>query len=132
MSVIFFAVSQVSGLLLLAWISAGTGLFYVETALLITGVGLGLNTGPVMAVTVSSVPQKRSGTAAGLVNTARMVGATLGVAVLGAHGGDVNAPADRLIAGLGPTLLVGGLGECLGAVAALVLIRDDALERKAG
>lgn len=157
MSVIFFLVSQVSGRLatrlgprapmtagmaligaglLLAWISAGTGLLYIEAALLITGIGLGLNTGPVMAVTVSSVPQKRSGTAAGLVNTARMVGATLGVAILGAvfaaHGGDVNAAPDRLISGLGPALLVGGLGECLGAVAALILIRRDALERKAG
>ncbi len=158
MSVVFFAVSQVSGrlatrlgpralmtagmaligagLLLLAWISAGTGLLYVETALLVTGIGLGLNTGPVMAVTVSSVPQKRSGTAAGLVNTARMIGATLGVAILGAvfaaYGGDVDAPTERLIGGLGPALLVGGLGECLGAVAALALIRRDALERKAG
>ncbi|MBW8724903.1 MAG: MFS transporter [Inquilinus limosus] len=158
MSVVFFAVSQVSGrlatrlgpqalmtagmaligagLLLLAWISAGTGLLYVETALLVTGIGLGLNTGPVMAVTVSSVPQRRSGTAAGLVNTARMVGATLGVAILGAvfaaYGGDVDASTERLIGGLGPALLVGGLGECLGAVAALALISRDALERKPG
>jgi EmrB/QacA subfamily drug resistance transporter len=155
MSVSFFIVSQFSGrlasrfgprvmmaagmaligagLLLLARISADTSLLFIEAALLVNGVGLGLNTGPVMAVAVSSVPEKRSGTAAGLVNTARMVGATLGVAILGAvfaaHGGDVNAPADRLIGGLGPALLAGGLGQCLGALAALLLIRGDALER---
>lgn len=125
-----------AGLLLLARISADTSLAFIEAAFLVTGIGLGLNTGPVMAVAVSSVPEARSGTAAGLVNTARMVGATLGVAILGAvfaaHGGNVNASPDRLIGGLGPALLVGGLGECLGAIAALLLIHRDALERKVG
>src|SRR5215468_3491553 len=64
----------------------------IETALLIIGAGLGLNTGPVNTVAVASVPPARSGTASGLVNTSRMVGATLGVAVLGSlfavHAGD--------------------------------------------
>jgi hypothetical protein len=38
----------------------------------------------VNAVAVASLPPARSGTASGLVNTARMIGATLGIAVLGA------------------------------------------------
>jgi MFS transporter, DHA2 family, methylenomycin A resistance protein len=56
----------------------------IETALLVIGCGLGLNTGPVNAVAVANVAAAHSGTASGLLNTARMVGATLGVAVLGA------------------------------------------------
>lgn len=53
----------------------------------------------------------RSGTASGLVNTARMVGATLGGAVLGA-----------IVA-----VFAGGSGEMLGAAAAFAFIRRDSL-----
>ena len=46
---------------------------------------------------------------------------------------DLGAVVDTAMAESGgPALLVGGLGECLGAVAALALIRGDALERKVG
>jgi hypothetical protein len=44
---------------------------------------MGLATGPLLGVAVSVVASARSGTAAALINVARMVGATLGVAVLG-------------------------------------------------
>src|SRR5262249_47902832 len=73
-----------TGLLLLTQISTTPNMALIQTALVIIGVGLGLNTGPVNAVAVASLPPARSGTASGLVNTARMVGATLGIAVLGA------------------------------------------------
>jgi MFS transporter, DHA2 family, methylenomycin A resistance protein len=73
-----------AGLFLLALLPLDNSLLLVEAALLVIGCGLGLNTAPVNAVAVANVPAARSGTASGLVNTARMVGATLGVAVLGA------------------------------------------------
>jgi hypothetical protein len=47
------------------------------------GAGPGLITGPILTVAVSNVPSERSGTSSGLVNVGRMVGATLGVAILG-------------------------------------------------
>lgn len=72
------------GNLLLSLVTARTSLVAIEIDLAILGVGLGLNTGPVNSVAVASVPPARSGTASGLLNTARMVGATLGVAILGA------------------------------------------------
>ena len=53
-------------------------------ALVVVGIGLGLNTAPVNGVAVAALPPERSGTASGVVNTSRMVGATLGVAILGA------------------------------------------------
>jgi DHA2 family methylenomycin A resistance protein-like MFS transporter len=72
------------GLLLLAAVVEAANLWTVEAALVIIGIGLGLNTGPVNAVAVAAVPAARSGTASGLLNTARMVGATFGIAALGA------------------------------------------------
>src|SRR5262249_54961669 len=53
-------------------------------ALLVIGVGLGLNTAPVNGVAVAALPPQRSGTASGVLNTSRMIGATLGDAILGA------------------------------------------------
>ena len=82
-----------------------------------------------VAVAVASVPTARSGTASGLVNTARMVGATLGVAVLGAlfamfAGG---SGSGHVAAGLPAAFIVGGIGEMLGAVAAFKFIDRDSL-----
>lgn len=119
-----------SGLFMLALIPLYDGLPLVEAALLVIGCGLGLNTAPVNGVAVASAPASRSGTASGLVNTARMVGATLGVAVLGAifttvAGGSPDA--NQVVVGLPPAFIVGGIGEMLGAVVAFVFIRRNSL-----
>ena len=61
------------------------------------------------------MPWARAGTAAALINVARMAGATLGVAALGtlaAAGG-----------GLRAAMLAGGLVQLAGAAAALATIR---------
>ncbi|WP_334545867.1 MFS transporter [Rhizobium leguminosarum] len=55
-----------------------------EIGLLLTGVGMGMATGPLTAVAVSTVTADRAGTASALINAARMVGATIGVALRGA------------------------------------------------
>jgi MFS transporter, DHA2 family, methylenomycin A resistance protein len=121
------------GLLLLTAVSAMPNMLLIETALLIIGAGLGLNTGPVNTVAVASVPPARSGTASGLVNTSRMVGATLGVAVLGSlfavHAGD-NRP-EAMISGLRLAYLGGAIVELTGALIALMFIHDDAIKQKA-
>jgi MFS transporter, DHA2 family, methylenomycin A resistance protein len=152
MSVAFVIVSQLSGrianrfgprLPMTAGMTAmGTGLFMlalipltdsfllIATALLIIGCGLGLNTAPVNAVAVANVPAARSGTASGLVNTARMVGATLGVAVLGAVFAMFAGGADaggHIVNGLVPAYIGGGIGEMLGAIAAFVFIGRGSL-----
>jgi MFS transporter, DHA2 family, methylenomycin A resistance protein len=119
-----------SGLFMLALIPHNDSLLLVEAALLVIGCGLGLNTAPVNGVAVANAPTARSGTASGLVNTARMVGATLGVAVLGAifamvAGGSPDA--GHVIAGLPPAFIVGGIGEMIGAAAAFTFIRRDSL-----
>jgi EmrB/QacA subfamily drug resistance transporter len=153
MSVTFVIVSQLSGkiantygprlpmtlgmammgsdLFMLALIPHIDSLLLVEAALLVIGCGLGLNTAPVNGVAVANAPAARSGTASGLVNTARMVGATLGVAVLGAlfavfAGGSPDAA--HVIAGLPPAFIVGGIGEMIGAAAAFTFIRRGSLQ----
>jgi DHA2 family methylenomycin A resistance protein-like MFS transporter len=102
----------------------------IEAALLVIGCGLGLNTAPVNAVAVANVPAARSGTASGLVNTARMVGATLGVAVLGAvfavFAGSTDA-SGHIVSGLVPAYIGGGIGEMLGAIAAFAFIGRGSL-----
>jgi MFS transporter, DHA2 family, methylenomycin A resistance protein len=119
-----------TGLFMLALIPLNQSLLLIEAALLVIGCGLGLNTGPVNAVAVANAPSARSGTASGLLNTARMVGATLGVALLGAifamfSGG---GGGGHVAAGLPPAFIVGGIGEMLGAVAAFAFIRHDSLD----
>lgn len=115
------------GMLMMAFATAASQLLTVDAALLVIGIGLGLNTAPVQNVAVAAVPQERAGTASGLVNAARMVGATLGVAVLGLlfalhSGGSGEATGFRL------PYLVGGIGELFGAVLAFAFIRADALK----
>jgi len=114
--------SMGAGQLLLAFISADTSLVYVEAAFLIIGVGLGLNTGPVLNVAVSAAPSAQAGVASGIVNTARIVGATLGVAVLGAlfasHAGQNPTTASAIVAGLWLPLIGGAIIEFAGALAA--------------
>jgi DHA2 family methylenomycin A resistance protein-like MFS transporter len=153
MSVAFFAVSQWSGslvawvgarammttgmaamgagLLLLSTIGPHAGLSRVELAFLIIGLGLGLNTGPVLSVAVTVAPKSYSGTASSVINTARMVGATLGVALLGGlfamYAGNDPSSAEAIVAGVRPAMLGGAIAEGLGAILAFLAIPTAAL-----
>jgi DHA2 family methylenomycin A resistance protein-like MFS transporter len=154
LSVVFVIVSQVSGALtkrlgarfmmsagmaamgagvaMLALVGAKPNLWLIQVALLVIGLGLGLNTGPVNAVAVASVPPARAGTASGLVNTARMVGATLGIAVLGAlfaqHAGGKSP--EGTVEGLRLAYGAGAAVELIGAMIALIFIRANSTEQK--
>jgi EmrB/QacA subfamily drug resistance transporter len=150
MSVAFVAVSQLSGHIVqaiglraamacglaamgagelgLALASASTSSWLLAGTLCIVGVGLGLNTAPVNSVAIANAPRDRSGTASGLLNTARMVGATLGVAILGAvfaHFAGQDAGARTFLPGLRAALGLGGTAELAGALIALLFIRRD-------
>ncbi len=103
-----------SGLLVIATTQAGEPLWLAEAGLVLTGCGMGLNTGPLFGVAVGSVPAARSGSAASLINVARMVGATLGVAVLGSAFAMAGAGAP----GLRAAMLFGGTVQIVGAFAA--------------
>ena len=107
--------------LLIVWLTrAGLPMPLAQLGLMLAGLGMGLNTGPVnaVAVAVAAVPPARSGSAAALINVARMVGATLGVAVLGA----VFALAGGGAAGLRAALVAGALAPLTGAAMAISAI----------
>ncbi|MGN6573315.1 MAG: MFS transporter [Pseudolabrys sp.] len=122
-----------AGALGLAAIGETTALLPIEIALVVVGIGLGLNTAPVNGVAVAALPPARSGTASGLLNTTRMVGATLGVAILGAlfavHAGPQAANATDFLAGMRMALSGGGAGELVGALVAVAFIRKDSLKQ---
>jgi MFS transporter, DHA2 family, methylenomycin A resistance protein len=119
------------GLLALSMLSHTANMIMVELAFLSIGIGLGLNTGPLLAVALRAAPKAHAGAAAGVVNTARMVGATFGVAVLGAlfaaHAGQTPADPQAIAEGLHPAFVGGAASEFLGAAAAWLWIPADAL-----
>jgi DHA2 family methylenomycin A resistance protein-like MFS transporter len=120
------------GLALLVFVLPTVNLLAIEVALSAIGIGLGLNTGPVNAVAVASVPPGRSGTASGLINTTRMVGATLGIATLGTiyaiyAGGQ--GPV-QLLTGFRLALAGGAVAELSGVAVALLFIGPRSAEQK--
>lgn len=94
-----------SGLLLIGLSAHQASLVCAESGLALTGLGMGFATGPLMGAAVGAVAAVRSGTASALVNVARMAGATIGVAILGA----VFAMAGGGPAGLRLAMLLGSL-----------------------
>jgi EmrB/QacA subfamily drug resistance transporter len=114
------------GALLCALFAAGPAYWPVAAALVVVGVGLGLNTAPVNSVVMLNAPRERRGTGSGLLNTARMVGATLGIALLGAvfaHFAGQTAQAEGFLPGLRAALALGGIAELAGAAIALGFVR---------
>ncbi len=91
-----------------------------EVGLVLTGLGMGIATGPLMAAAVGAVEPARSGTASALINVARMAGATIGVAVLGA----IYALAGGGAAGLRLAMLLGGATQIVCAAGAWLSTRE--------
>ena len=102
------------GLLVLAVTAGWPSLGMPELGLALTGLGMGCATGPLLDVAVSAVSPARSGTAAALVNVARMAGATIGVAMLGTIFASLHGGA----AGLRFAMLSGALVQLTGAAVA--------------
>ena len=91
-------------------------------------------TGPISTVAVANAPVARSGMSSGLVNVGRMVGATLGVAILGVIFGprieEVAMDAPQFLASMRVTFLIGGTAQLIGAAIALTWLRHDSLRMK--
>jgi EmrB/QacA subfamily drug resistance transporter len=93
-----------SGLLLIGISTHQASILAAELGLSLTGLGMGFATGPLMGAAVAAVAAARSGTASALINVARMAGATVGVAILGA----IYAVAQGGAGGLRHAMLFGG------------------------
>jgi EmrB/QacA subfamily drug resistance transporter len=97
-----------AGALAQSVVSGSSGELVLLPGLIIAGIGVGLATPSMVSNAMSAVPHRSAGMAAGAVNTARQLGFTFGVAVLGgvfsarlAHGlrGTALAQAGPAIAG---------------------------------
>ncbi|HCA26753.1 MAG TPA: MFS transporter, partial [Betaproteobacteria bacterium] len=105
------------GLLALSASAGGKSLVTAEFGLVLTGIGMGFATAPLLDLAVGAVPAARSGSAAALINVARMAGATIGVAVLGAVFSVAHSSADGLRYAM---WLGGGVQLVCAAVAAAI------------
>ena len=94
------------------WTGAGYGCFVL--GLLLTGAGVPFVLPSVVAAIVNAAPAGAAGAAGGLLNSARQIGATIGVAVMGAF---VTAATGT---GSGPPLLLAG-GCCAAAAVAFAV-----------
>ena len=103
-----------AGLLTTALSAGFSSLVVAEIGLALTGLGMGFATGPLMGAAVDSFDSDRSGTAAALINVARMAGATIGVAILGA----IFAHACGGEGGLQWAMIVGGVVQITAAAIA--------------
>ncbi|KAB0643626.1 MFS transporter [Burkholderia latens] len=108
-----------SGLAVIGASAASPGLLGAEIGLALTGLGMGVATGPLMTVAVGAVDAARSGTASALVNVARMTGATLGIAVLGT----LFAVAHSGTAGLRAAMFAGAAVQLAGAAGSAVSVQ---------
>lgn len=72
-----------AGLVALALISAETGPVDIVIRMAVCGIGFGLFQTPNNRLMMSSVPRERSGSAGGIISTARVMGQTFGAAATG-------------------------------------------------
>jgi predicted MFS family arabinose efflux permease len=121
-----------AGLLLLTGVRPGEG--YIANVLpggVLSALGLGLSLVPATIAAVSGVPADESGLASGLLNSSRLIGGALGLAVLSTIAASHTHSAARagasglsaLTSGFQLAFLVGGIVSLLGAAVAAGLLR---------
>lgn len=100
--------------------------FFLLVGLGVSGLGIGLATGPATAAALDGGGDNSAGEAAGLLNTSRMIGLSLGVATMGAivsSGGNALAGSARahqmFVAGLSTALRLNAAVAVLAAIVAL-------------
>jgi EmrB/QacA subfamily drug resistance transporter len=90
---VFGAIAMIVSALLLTSLTPTTSVAVLFIAYLLFGVGSGLVNPPITNTAVTGMPPSQAGVAAAVASTSRQVGATLGVAVLGALAGTESASA---------------------------------------
>ena len=102
-------------------------LWLLGVSFVLAGAGLALNTGPAVGLAMSAVPVQRTGLASGVVNLARLVGITVGVAVLGSAMAAIGGGAGVRVA-----TMIGGLVHWSAprSCAALGAVRDAGADQK--
>lgn len=119
-----------AGLLLLAGLGTDSGLGALLPALMLSGLGIGLTTAPVTTAALDFAPEDEAGVRAGVLNTSRMIGLSVGIALMGAiltarwPGGLAGAATDpqAFVDGLSAAFLVNTVIALVGAAIAALTI----------
>jgi EmrB/QacA subfamily drug resistance transporter len=116
-------------LLLFSRLGADATFWELLPALLVGGVGMALTMTPSAAAATRSVPVEKAGVGSAVLNSARQVGGTMGIAIIGAimaaeAGGERSV--DAFMRGFEVSLRVAAAIAVVGAVVAFVLVRPHA------
>jgi EmrB/QacA subfamily drug resistance transporter len=123
--------TSAAGMMLLSGVSPGGT--YVNTVLLgavLSALGMGLTLVPATIVAMQGVERQQSGVASGLLNSSRLVGGALGLAILSTiaagQAGDTTASALAVTNGFAVAYHVGTAFALAGAAIAGFLLREPA------
>ena len=111
----------------LAWqsfLTPDTGFGFLLPGFVLMGIGIALTMSPMSTAAMNAVDRTKAGVASGILSMSRMVGGTLGVAVLGTFIGQSTSRAD-FVDSLGQGLLIGAFIAAAGAVVAWMLISPE-------
>jgi len=114
-------VLMASGMALYAAAGPQADVWLIELSFVLAGAGLAVTTGPAVGLAMSAVPVQRAGLASGVVNLARLVGITVGVAVLGSAMASIGGADGARIA-----TMLGGVVQLIGAAVALGWAKNHA------
>jgi MFS family permease len=103
-----------------SFLTADSGYSFLLPGFILMGVGIALVMSPMSAAAMNAVDQTKAGVASGILSMSRMVGGTLGVAVLGAFIGR-QGQAD-FVQSLGDGLVIGAIVAAVGAIVAWTLV----------
>jgi EmrB/QacA subfamily drug resistance transporter len=118
------------------------GTFWIDVfpSMMLLGLGAGMAFNPVLLAAMGEVPQNESGLASGVVNTAFMMGGSLGLAVLASIAASRThtlvetgiGQIEALTSGYHAAFLVGGIFAVIAALLAVTLLREPRTEQLAG
>ena len=109
-----------TSLLWQSFLTVGSGYGFLIGGFVVMGIGIALVMSPMSAAAMNAVDQSKAGVASGILSMSRMVGGTLGIAVLGAFIGR-RGPAE-FVQSLGDGLMIGAAVAAAGAIAAWTLV----------
>ena len=107
-----------------SYLSVGSGYAFLAPSFVLMGVGMGLIMTPMSTAAMNAVDRTKAGVAGGILSMSRMIGGTLGVAVLAAFIGNPSDP-HQFVASLADGLLIGAIVAAVGALVAWTLISPE-------
>ena len=107
-----------------SFLTVDTGFGFLLPGFVAMGIGIALVMSPMSTAAMNAVDQSKAGVASGILSMSRMVGGTLGVAVLGTFITQTTAPA-AFVDSLGNGLLLGAIVAAIGALVSWLLVSPE-------